>query len=413
MQQKWNVLDLFSGGGGMSCGFHRHRDFRLIGAVDAQNGKPSSGKGSLECNKTYFKNIGIEPLLADIGNVTEEELRSYLMQTSGTSKVDVLISCAPCTGFSRTVRKNLVEDDPRNSLVLRSAEFVEMFNPSIFLMENVGELIKGKFSQYFEMLRARLVELGYIVRSEVHSLDDFGLPQSRRRALVVAVKAPLQVQTLRSFWEGYEFSSKAKTVRRAIAGFPTVRAGEAHSADPMHVSPNFSKRGMERLKLIPRDGGSWPDLLNVAGGRSLLIPSMETQLAKGRFGPYTDIYGRMAWDKPSVTLKRECGNTGNGRYCHPEQDRFCTVREMAVIQGFPRDYLFVAKSQSNMYRHIGDAVPPLISYQLASVCKWILTDSRPGIEEAILPLTHLTAMDVKVRPSVPIQLMLAEPAPAW
>lgn len=413
MQQKWNVFDLFSGGGGMSCGFHRHRDFRLIGAVDAQNGKPSSGKGSLECNKTYSKNIGIEPLMADIGHVTEEELRSYLMQTSGTTKVDVLISCAPCTGFSRTVRKNLVEDDPRNSLVLRSAEFVEMFNPSIFLMENVGELINGKFSQYFEMLRVRLVELGYIVRSEVHSLDDFGLPQSRRRALVVAVKAPLQVQTLRSFWEGYEFSPKAKTVRRAIAGFPTVQAGEAHSADPMHVSPNFSKRGMERLKLIPRDGGSWPDLLKVAGGRSLLIPSMETQLAKGRFGPYTDIYGRMAWDKPSVTLKRECGNTGNGRYCHPEQDRFCTVREMAVIQGFPRDYLFVATSQSNMYRHIGDAVPPLISYQLASVCKWILTDKRPGVEEAILPLTHLTAMDVKVRPSVSIQLMLAEPAPAW
>ncbi len=101
MAKKWNVIDLFSGGGGMSCGFHRHPKFRLVGAVDAQNGKPSSGKGSLECNRTYAKNIGIEPLAADIAALTEAELRAYLFATSGTDHVDVVISCAPCRRCSR------------------------------------------------------------------------------------------------------------------------------------------------------------------------------------------------------------------------------------------------------------------------------------------------------------------------
>lgn len=392
----------------MSCGFHRHENFRVIGAVDAQNGKPSSGKGSLECNKSYSHNIGVTPLAADIAKVTENELRNYLEKTSSTSQVDVLISCAPCTGFSKTLRKNLVEDDPRNSLVLRSADFVEMFRPSVFLMENVGELLSGKFSQYFSMLRRRLEEMGYSVASELHSLDQFGLPQTRRRALVVAVKNPLQLQTLSGLWSGYRVAKAATTVRRAIGALPEVNAGETHRADSMHVAPNLSARGLERLKLIPHDGGSWPDLLQIQGGRDYLIPSMESQLAKGRFGPYTDIYGRMAWDRPSVTIKRECGNQGNGRYCHPQQDRLCTVRETAAIQGFPSDYHFVATSQSNMYRHIGDAVPPLISYQLAAVCKWIFTGTKPSIQSAILPRTHLKPTDIEQLTLMPSQRSIEE-----
>ena len=391
----WNVLDLFSGAGGMSFGFHSHPSFRIIGAVDAQNGKPSSGKGTLECNSTYGANMGITPLHADIGELSEGQLRQYLLQTSGTDQVDVLISCAPCTGFSRTVRKNLVEDDPRNSLVLRSAEFVKMFQPSVFLMENVGELLRGKFAQYFAGLKSQLEELGYTVTAELHALEKFGLPQSRRRALVVAVKNPLKLRTIHDLWQGYAVRPESTTVRAAIGHLPNVLAGESHPHDPLHVSPNFSPKGMQRLKLVPKDGGSWPDLLKVPGGAELLIPSMMRQIAKGGFGPYTDVYGRLAWDKPAVTLKRECGSTGNGRYGHPEQDRHCTVREMGILQGFPRTYKFVARSASNMYRHIGDAVPPLISFQLAHLTSWILTGEKPSIYDAILPNSHLSKDDIE------------------
>ena len=110
-------------------------------------------------------------------------------------------------------------------------------------------------------------------------------------------------------------------------------------------------------------------------------------------GSHPDVYGRMWWDRWAVTIKRECGHIGNGRYAHPEQDRLCTVREMAILQGFPAGYTFVG-TLTNRYRHIGDAVPPLISYQLAALAQWMLTGRRP--ESASEPARrHLTAADIE------------------
>lgn len=380
----------------MSFGFYAHPTFRIIGAVDAQHGKPSSGSGMLECNKTYAANIGLQPLDADISRLTEGQLRHYLLATSGTDEVDVLISCAPCTGFSRTIRRNLVEDDPRNSLVAHSADAVAWLRPQVFLMENVGELLTGKFKHHFTSLKEKLERLGYTVAAEVHSLDDYGLPQRRKRALVIAARRPLAVKTLADLWDGYTVKPEATTVRRAIGHLPALAAGERSPNDAMHASPAFTDLSLKRLALTPPDGGSWPDLLKRKDGRDLLIPSMLRFADQGRVGPHRDRYGRMAWSEPAVTIKRECAHIGNGRYAHPEQHRLCTVREMAILQGFPSSYRFVAQSTSNMYRHIGDAVPPLISYQLARVCEWILTGRRPPIEAVILPDTHLRASDILV-----------------
>jgi len=391
----FTVVDFFSGAGGMSCGFYFHPAFQIVGAIDAQRGKPSSGWGTLECNKTYETNIGVKPLEADIANLGHNSFKKYLAKQTKRKTVDVLISCAPCTGFSRTIRRNLVEDDPRNSLVTKSADFVEWLKPKIFLMENVGELIQGKFNSYYLELSRKLQSLGYKIEGAIHSLDRFGLPQKRRRALVIAVKKSLDLHTLDDLWADYVINESVTHVRRAIYDLPPVEAGEAHPEDPMHASPNFSQKGLERLRLIPADGGSWPDLLNVEGGREYLIPSMERYVKQGRVGPHPDVYGRLAWDTPAVTLKRECSHTGNGRYAHPEQNRLCTVREMAILQGFPTTYNFSANSLSNMYRHIGDSVPPLISYQMAWLCQWILTGEKPDIESIILPNTHLTSDDIE------------------
>lgn len=410
MDRSWNVLDLFSGAGGMSFGFRAHSAFRIVGAIDAQHGKPSAGRGSLECNKTYAANIGLQPLEADVSAISELELREYLSRASATERVDVLISCAPCTGFSRTIRRNLVENDSRNSLVVRSADFVRWLKPKLFVMENVGELLLGKFTYHFQRLKEELEAMNYTVKAEVHSLDEFGLPQRRRRALVVAAKAPLPAFGLGDLWHGYRVTTNATTVRRAIASLPSVEAGGAHPTDANHTSPSFTPLGLRRLQSIPADGGSWPDLLRHVSGDKLLIPSMLRYATQGRVGPYRDVYGRMAWDQPSVTIKRECAHTGNGRYAHPVQDRLCTVREMAILQGFPRNFRFVADSLSNMYRHVGDAVPPLISHQIAWACSWMLTGKRPEINEIILPDTHLRIEDIEVaeEPGAEEQLNLLE-----
>lgn len=283
---------------------------------------------------------------------------------------------------------NHINDDPRNSLVSRSAMFVKALKPQIFLMENARELINGRFNQHYHTLAARLSELGYKVHGSVHLLSKFGLPQKRERALVVACRESLELHTIDELWDGYEVSSEAVTVRRAIASYPEIEAGVESKHDAMHISPALGDENLRRLSAIPRNGGSWADLRFKKKDRELMTPAMLRYVEKGDLGSHPDVYGRMSWDQPAPTIKRECSHIGNGRYAHPEQTRLCTVREMATLQGFPNDYRF-SGSVSNMYRHIGDAVPPLISFQLAGLCKWILTGEKPDIKEIILKNTSL------------------------
>lgn len=392
-RNEWSVVDLFSGAGGMSYGFHAHRRFRIVGAVDAQRGKPSSGKNTLQCNSSYKANMGIEPLDVDLAKIHPSQLRSKLGLPDGNPTV--LVSCAPCTGFSRTLSHNHLNDDSRNSLVERSGLFVKELRPKIFLMENARELIRGNFTHHYKQLTQQLDRLGYKVAGEVHFLDRFGLPQRRERAFVIAVTEDLELRTLADMWKGYRVRPEATHVRSAISGLPKIEAGTAHPDDSLHKSPSHTANGMRRLKLIPKDGGSWADLKDHPQREEVLTPAMLRYIAKGKFGSHPDVYGRLWWDRPAVTIKRECGHTGNGRYTHPEQDRLCTVREMAILQGFPRDYKFVSTSFTNMYRHIGDAVPPLISYQIARLCEWVLTGRKPGLDKLILDNTHLCTKDIE------------------
>jgi DNA (cytosine-5)-methyltransferase 1 len=163
----------------------------------------------------------------------------------------------------------------------------------------------------------------------------------------------------------------------------------------MHVSPRIaSPANQRRLAAVPRDGGSWFDMLGQSDADNLLTPSMRHRAAIGDLGSHPDVYGRLAWDQPAATIKRECGHIGNGRYSHPEQDRLCTVREMALLQGFPDDYVFVSPSLANRYRHVGDAVPPLVAYQVAALVEWILGADRPAPEDMVLPGCSLTAKDI-------------------
>lgn len=396
LNNKWTVIDLFSGTGGMSYGFHVHPDFKVVAAVDAQISKPSSSKGSLKCNLSYKANIGIEPINADLRLLEPSTLSNIIASSLQSKTPTILIACPPCTGFSRTLPSNHIVDDARNSLVTRCGLFVEEFKPAIFLMENARELIVGKFTHHYKKLQQKLVQLGYKVYGEVHLLNKFGLPQRRERALIIAVKKDLQLRTLDELWAGFIVNSEATHVKRAISNLPPVDAGKVHPDDALHIAPSFSSlMNLRRIQLIPRNGGSWADIKNHPEAEQILTPAMLRYIAQGKFGSHPDVYGRLCWDKPAVTIKRECSHIGNGRYAHPEQNRLCTVREMSILQGFPKDYKFIASGISNIYRQIGDAVPPLISYQLAKICEWILSDRKPSINSIILPNTHLMYEDIE------------------
>lgn len=395
----WTFADLFSGAGGMSCGFARHGRFDVVGAVDAQLGKPSSARGSLECNSSYTANIGRAPHNRDLAVVSGAELAQLFAPALAGRELTVLSACPPCTGFSRANPHNHLSDDPRNSLVSGVADAVAALRPAVLVMENARELVGGNFRGHLDALTARLDALGYSVDASIHMLSSIGLPQRRERSLVIAVREDFRLRTLGDFWAGVSVEPDALTVRRAIGHLPHVAAGRAHPSDSMHVSPDIARETTRRrLAALPHDGGSWSDLREHPDAETLLTPAMHRLVAAGRIGSHPDVYGRLRWDAPAPTVKRECAHFGNGRYTHPEQDRLCTIREMALLNGFPDDYVFRANSLANMYRHIGDAVPPLVSHQLAHLAQWILTGVKPDVAEAVLPGTSLRPEDLIVAP---------------
>lgn len=362
---KLKLVDLFSCGGGMSTGFVRQGSFQTIGAADLEVAKPSHGIGATSCNDTYERNLGLRPMSADLAVTGPEELSSHF--GIGEDDVDVLISCAPCTGFSQKQSRNHSVDDGRNRLVERAADFAAVWRPRYVVIENVKELLRGRHKHHYQNLHSRLVELGYSVHAEIHDLKDFGLPQSRIRSLIVAKLGS-------AFNLHLPKVTAHRTVRDAIAHLPKIAAGETHSLDPMHTCPKMSELSMARMKAIPRDGGSWIDLTEDQA--HLRIPSMNAK----KPGSFPDVYGRLAWDKPAPTITRECSHPGNGRYSHPEQDRLLSVREMALLQGFPNDFYFEG-SLSFKYRQIGDAVPPMVASMIADE----IAKDASGQTQAVLP----------------------------
>ncbi len=393
-ERKFTVVDLFSGGGGMSYGFHAHPAFEVVGAADAQLGKPSSPAGSLACNSTYQLNIGIEPVQVDLSSITPAKLKKALGLTSG---VDVLSACPPCTGFSRANSNNHLVDDARNSLVTRVALYAKALEPRVIVMENARELLNGNFRAHFLKLESKLNALGYSVEADVHMLTSFGLPQVRERALIVATRDGLHPRTLENLWEGYTVSSDAATVKRAIGQLASLSAGGIDPHDDAHISPRFTTPiSKGRIAAIPHDGGSWRDL--IAGGKKtekFLTPAMLRLIERKKLGSHPDVYGRMAWNRPAPTIKRECGHVGNGRYAHPTDNRLCSLRELAILNGFPADYKFGGSSLANKYRHVGDAVPPMIAFQIACAVEWSLTGNRPDIASVVLPKTSLQVEDIR------------------
>lgn len=378
----------------MSAGFGARTGWRLAGAVDLEVAKPSGkGAGETRCNDIYEANHGLRPLSEDLLRLEPTDLLERFQLKPG--ETDCLISCAPCTDFSRANPENHLADGARNTLVGRSGDYVEAFLPAVFIMENARELLTGNHPQHWQRLRERLVELGYDVRADVHFLSQFGLPQVRERALIIASRvAP--ARTLEDLWDGWEVDRRATTVASALDRLQAWQA--SHPDDPTgNAVPGMGELVTARLAATPHDGGGWVDLARSTATRGLLTPDCLRRWQIGDLGSHPDVYGRMWLDRPAPTIKRECAHVGNGRYAHPREDRLLTVREMAVLQGFPFSYQFPVRSIANRYRAIGDAVPPLIAWQIAACVEWTITGRRPDPEEWVMPLTSLTLEDLRPR----------------
>lgn len=327
-----NAVDFFCGGGGMTRGL-------LNAGIEVQFGLDFNPA----CHDTYEHNNGIPYLCRDITEVTAAELtENYPILLDNNDLL--LVGCAPCQPFSNQRRS--AHEHVAVNLLDEFGRLVHDLEPSCVLVENVPGIQK-RGQEVFERFLTLLEEMHYNVFYDVVNAANYGVPQKRKRLILIASTEFVPERPPFTHGEGL---LPYATVRNAIERFPAIKAGENNDAFFNHCSSALSQLNLDRIAATPHDGGSrvdWPQNL---------VLNCHNNGHRG----HTDVYGRMQWDEVAPTLTSKCFSLSNGRFGHPEQDRAISLREAASIQSFPDDYQFFGSVQE-IGKQIGNAVPVLLA----------------------------------------------------
>lgn len=323
------AIDLFCGAGGLTRGL-RQAGWDVVAGIDLDGA----------VSVTYERNNPESRFVnADLRTVTNEDI---LALAGAIPRRELLLSgCAPCQPFSKQRRGGKSRNLPDATLLGQFARLVRVLEPKVVLMENVpGIAAVPGFSSFRRFLRT-LRDCGYECGHQVLNARDFAVPQYRRRYVLLAVrKAPAALP-----YPVRGSGADSVTVRTTIARFPALAAGEGESSIPNHYASRLSTLNLQRIRATPIDGGSrrdWPERLTLDCHREV----------EG----FSDVYGRMWWDRAAPTLTSRCNSLSNGRFGHPEQDRAISLREAAALQTFPDDYEFFG-TKNRIASWIGNAVP--------------------------------------------------------
>ncbi len=331
-EKKMKAIDFFCGAGGLSCGF-KQSGIKVLGGIDIDK----------NLKETYEKNIKSRFLLSDISNIDKKLLRKKFDIKKNQDNL-IFAGCSPCQFYSN-IKTDKTKSCKTKLLLENFQEFVEYYNPGYVFIENVpgfnknGESPLRKFKEF-------LYDKGFHYEDKVLNAKYFGVPQNRRRFVLLATRVNNQIALPNPD------KKNIKNVASAIGDktlFKPIDAGEIDTSSFMHSSANLSELNLKRLKKTPRDGGDrrvWKD-----------DPELQLDCYKKHTGHY-DVYGRMYWEKPSPTITTKFRYISNGRYGHPEQNRAISLREGATLQSFPVNYIFYSKSQTTIAQMIGNAVPP-------------------------------------------------------
>jgi DNA (cytosine-5)-methyltransferase 1 len=320
-------IDLFSGVGGLTEGMHQ-AGFKTKIALEVDE----IASKAYELNHKRTK-----VLTKDIRDVSIAEIKRLM----NGEPIHLLAGCPPCQGFSSIRRLNRSKPvrDRRNALINEYVRLVKALRPYAIMMENVPGLIHYSL---FNKAVNTLKELGYFIDYKVVNVKNYGVPQSRRRLVLVGSRlGKLSVA---------EEPRVNVSVRDVIGKLPPPDI----SNDPIHkIFPKHSESIQKRIELTPKDGGSRKDL-----------PSeFQLECHKRKNVGFNDIYGRLRWDSFSTTITGGCLNPSKGRFLHPEQNRNISAREAALLQSFPAHYKFPLNiSKDKLALLIGNALPPIFSY---------------------------------------------------
>ena len=323
-----SCVDLFCGAGGLSHGFVLE-GIPVVAGIDMD---PA-------CRFPYEADNGPAKFVErDISRISAGELDGLF----GDADWRILAGCAPCQPFSTYAQRyELDGKDGKWGLLYHFARLAEQTSPDVITMENVPTVARhAVFHDFVDTLEG----LGYEVWFDVVDSSKYGVPQMRRRMVLLASKHG-EIEMIGPT------HPEPVTVRQAIGRLRSLQAGETAPRDKLHVSSSLSEKNLTRIR-VSKPGGTWRDW-----PEHLIADCHRAE--SGR--TYPGVYGRMEWDKPAPTITTQCYGFGNGRFGHPEQDRAISLREAAILQSFPRDYAFVPEdgevSFTVLGRLIGNAVP--------------------------------------------------------
>ena len=339
----YGVVDLFCGVGGLTCGL-KQAGLDVVAGYDIDE----------NCRYPYEHNNNSTFIKKSIEEVEGIEIKRLLRGYD----VKILAGCAPCQPFSRHQKDKKDRSKHKDwKLLYQFARLVKEVHPDIVSMENVPELEEEKvFLDFVKTLKQEKYNVTY----KVVNAADYGVPQRRKRLLLLASR-----KKKIAFIEPTH--QQPVTVRDVISELPPVSAGESNADDQLHITSALSPKNIKRIQhSVP--GGTWKDW-----PKDLILECHKKDTGK----TYSSVYGRMSWDDVSPTITTQFTGYGTGRFGHPVQDRALTLREGAIIQTFPPDYQFLKKGEKvvikNVARQIGNAVPPrlgeIIGESIIEHCK--------------------------------------------
>lgn len=338
---KISAVDLFCGVGGLTHGLSQAKiDVRLGVDIDPASQHP------------FEVNNDAAFLLADVSTLKAEIISENFIPDTTT----LLAGCAPCQPFSTYSQKAKRDGKSRQDrghkddwrLVEHFGALIEEVEPDLVTMENVPPLLRAPvYKRLLHSLR------DYWIDAQVIDCQTIGLPQTRKRLVLIASKlGPIHLP---------QFDRKQKSVRSTIGALPKLKAGEADLHDRIHRASALSDINLKRIRAsVP--GGTWRDWPEEIKATCHIRDTGAT---------YPSVYGRMEWDKPSPTITTQCFGYGNGRFGHPEQDRAISLREAAMLQGFPQTYSFLPDDEpvsfATLGRLIGNAVPVTLGKEIGEI----------------------------------------------
>jgi DNA (cytosine-5)-methyltransferase 1 len=327
------AVDFFCSAGGVTCGF-KEAGINVLGGIDIDP----------NCQLTYEKNNDTKYLCADVSHLNIKSLAKTFNIRKNQSNL-IFVGCSPCQYYSnmntdktKATKTRLLLDDFQL--------FVDYYKPGYIFVENVPGLKRdpesplGKFKTF-------LSDNGYAFDDGIVNAKYFGVPQNRRRYVLIATRVKGSIKL------PIGNKKNIKTVKTAIGGYSKyypISSGHKDNSSFIHTSANLTNINIQRLQLVPLDGGS----------RESWSGELQLDCYKEHDG-HTDVYGRMFWNKPAPTITTRFCSISNGRYGHPEQLRAISLREGATLQSFPEDYCFHSQSQGIIAKMIGNAVPPLLA----------------------------------------------------